>query len=233
MITLPDPIPFSVTDTHYNITNIGSYPRVTKVLEVVKWDKGALIGWEKHLISRYLKENINLRPLDALLKEACCLANNELIKAGKFGTRCHNWIEADIEDKCQMHERDILPFINNYKTWRSDWKIDGLQSLAIEYPVYSTLFEYAGCIDWLAVDPLDNIYLFDWKTSNAFRQKYYAQVASYCQAFEELTGLKIKQTFIVRFNKFKEGYEVKELTDRKKWFDIFLSCLEIHKEIGD
>jgi len=233
MITLPDPIPFSTTDTRYNIPNIGSYPRVTKILEVVNWDKGALIGWEKHLISRYLKENINIRPLDALLKEACCLAKDELVKAGKFGTKLHDWIEADIQGQMPPEEREMLAGIRNYKNWKTDWKIDGLKSIGIEYPVYSILFEYAGCVDWLAVDLLDNIYLFDWKTSNAFRQKYYAQVASYCNAFEELTRLKIKQTFIVRFNKFKDGYEVKELTDRKKWFDIFLSCLEIYKELGD
>jgi len=65
--------------------------------------------------------------------------------------------------------------------------------------------------------------LLDWKSSNSLEHDEYAeQLSAYSQALYELTGVRPRDHWIVRLDKYKARYEVVRVTDRVKAFKAFI-----------
>eukprot|EP01095_Lingulamoeba_sp_RSL-Kostka_P011430 TRINITY_DN432_c0_g1_i1.p1 TRINITY_DN432_c0_g1~~TRINITY_DN432_c0_g1_i1.p1 ORF type:complete len:286 (+),score=82.15 TRINITY_DN432_c0_g1_i1:68-925(+) len=76
-----------------------------------------------------------------------------------------------------------------------------------------------------------NIIVIDWKTSNSIYDEYAVQLSAYAKAYEEMTGKPVHEGWIVRFNKEKPGYVARRIKNIDECFNIFLSCLNIFKNL--
>ncbi len=68
----------------------------------------------------------------------------------------------------------------------------------------------------------------DWKTSNSMHLEYALQVSAYAHAYSEMTGQKISEGWIVRFDKStRKAPQVKVVADLKESFDAFLAAKKL------
>jgi hypothetical protein len=95
--------------------------------------------------------------------------------------------------------------------------------------VYNSKDGYAGTLDSLILLKDKRIALLDYKTSKYIYDTYELQVAAYIRAYEEMQKAKIDTAFILRFDKGagKKVFEVKEIRDISKQYEIFLCALKL------
>ena len=231
----------SVKYTHsgigYNITNIGTYVRVSNVLKMINFDEGYLAKWMIKKSDEYFKKNISpnekydgksvLYTFDKALK-----APEEFASASSvYGNQLHDWLEAFLNTgvfpslpKSEYADTSICA--QSMQKFINDAHITKELSVKPELFTYSTKFQYAGCVDWLCYRNGQYI-LFDWKTTNYFQPKYYCQVSAYWKSLEELYGIKISKAMIITFNKKAVGYTVNTVTENEvnDYFDLFKAGL--------
>lgn len=111
-------------------------------------------------------------------------------EAGRAGTKVHDAIEDLLNGMLLTKENYSLEEwfkINSFVEWHKVYKPE---ILAIELPVFSKEYGYAGRSDLIA-RMNGQIYVLDWKTSRSMHKNFYLQFASYAQAIEEMTDLKV------------------------------------------
>jgi len=75
--------------------------------------------------------------------------------------------------------------------------------------------------------------MIDWKTSNSIHKPEYAmQIAAYKYAFHEMTGLKIKNTFIVKLDKKTPNYTLAAVINTNKAFIAFRNLSKVYEYIN-
>lgn len=225
----------------------GAFPRVSCVLDSVNWASEALDRWKTKLIVKYAEDDTatlyDKTQMLQLLNRALATPGEELRKAGRFGTTVHDYVEkflntGEKSDLSKIASKTLTTAIGSVDKFFTEWNISPstVHIVANEFPFYSASGKYAGCIDSLIQDMNSgNLFLFDWKTSNAFRQKYYLQTAAYWYGFEEMTGQKIDKVYIVVFHKDSVGYEVKEMDKAlyAKYLPAWQSALTIYNFINN
>lgn len=76
--------------------------------------------------------------------------------------------------------------------------------------------------------------LVDFKTSNSIDKVEYAmQTSAYWQALKEMTGLKTKRIYVVRFDKKQAKYDIKTVNHRPSCFKAFLGCSKLYDWLED
>lgn len=104
------------------------------------------------------------------------------------------------------------------------WLKARLEHFASEIMVGSRSLMYGGRIDLLAKDTAGKLILLDFKTSKYVSPSYFAQVAAYKLAFEEMYGLEVYRTAIVQcpreFTEKNMGFGIYEFK-AKPYEDIF------------
>eukprot|EP01113_Clastostelium_recurvatum_P008677 TRINITY_DN14118_c0_g1_i2.p1 TRINITY_DN14118_c0_g1~~TRINITY_DN14118_c0_g1_i2.p1 ORF type:complete len:183 (-),score=43.68 TRINITY_DN14118_c0_g1_i2:143-691(-) len=160
--------------------------------------------------------------------------------AADVGTRAHIVIDDHVIggraiDLSTM-EPDVVPVMQGFDAWR---KSCGLELLQRDTIVYSTKHGYAGAMDALGRKLITTkkdkggLVVLDWKTSNQFSSDYAYQVAAYAHAFEEMTGEKVDEAWVVRFDKAKPKYEVRKVKSLKQSFEIFHSALKLWRATNE
>ncbi len=134
----------------------------------------------------------------------------------KDGTHCYE------TRKAQKH---LMSFHN----WFHEFN-PVINSIKPEQVVGSKKYKYAGTLD-LICEKDGELWLIDFKTSAGIYTNYERQVAAYKTAYEEMYGVVVAHTAILRTGTtHKAGYEFKEVS---RGFDSFLNVYNTYLDDND
>ena len=152
----------------YQITGVDGepYPSVTMVTGSL--EKGFLLPWTSKMIREanaaefgvYAEHGRVLTPtsLNLILDRTKHAAKNYAMKSADRGTRAHEVIESLLGDAEPLHDDDLSPYIEGFKSWQTRFKPE---VVATETVVYSDQYGYAGRAD--VVFRLNGVlYVGDW-----------------------------------------------------------------------
>lgn len=198
-----------------NVTKI-LYPRsVTQIVGIL--DKPALVYWAANTTCDYLRnkimpgqsyDEIELSELfDAARKNFRSISN----RAKSVGTLVHEWIEEVLKRKIalnpQIPDLPINPQARNACTAVIEWMNQHhFVPLQPEVKLYSRRHNIAGTMDWPAMVD-GELSIVDWKTTKradnalGLYDEMILQIDTYATIYEEMTGTRVKQSWVVRIDK--------------------------------
>lgn len=184
--------------------------------------KDFLAPWAAKLAAEYVLDNMHDGTRAALLDEAkkqFKIAADSGARAGKLG---HLYVEAKLNKKevtmpsSEADKKVVESVASAFESFMEDWKPEILE---IEKVVYSKTHNYAGTADFVAKIK-DKLIIGDWKTTNTsyynpdgIYASYFAQLGAYSLAYEEMTGEKVEELYIVNLPKDGGEYKLKRLED--------------------
>jgi CRISPR/Cas system-associated exonuclease Cas4 (RecB family) len=150
-------------------------------------------------------------------------------EAGEFGTKIHKACERLLLGDELDLERDYpktreKQFIVSFANWYNDTLP---RNMKVELKVGHLDLRYAGTLD-LYCEIGDQKCIIDYKTSSSVRLNHELQITAYKEAYQEMYGVKIDKTYVLRLgSRHKRGYELKEV-DRpfshfKSVYDTFIT----------
>lgn len=150
-----------------------------------------------------------------------------LKEAGMRGTRVHDAVEALLEGEELWHHHYSLDEWNRVNAFVSWYKEANPQILGVEVALFSEKYGYAGRVDCVCI--LDGkVTVIDWKTSGSMYPHFPLQFASYAQAIEETTDLKIQQTAGLQLgSKSKKGWKLEVHENWREHLRMFLTVRDI------
>lgn len=162
--------------------------------------------------------------LDKWLEKHPVWAPRKVAAANAIGTAFHRGVELLIKGLREESTRRIRAMLTRWRGWADivDVCIDHT-----ELRVVSHKHTYSGTLD--AVGTLDGEpCVFDWKTSSGIKDDMALQLSAYANAYEEMTGVKVRKGLIVLVSKDKPKHKltVKEYKLDKRLFNQFLKRLE-------
>lgn len=142
-------------------------------------------------------------------------------EAGERGTRVHDAIDCLLRGNTLMENSysleewvKIKAFVDWYEEYRPE-------ILATEMSLFSRKYKYAGRVDCIA-KVAGELCVMDWKTSGSIHENFPLQFASYAQAIEEMTDLKIVNTGCLQLGaKNKSGFKFIIYPDWKDHLKVF------------
>lgn len=215
------PSDFTTEDSCYRIQG-KEYYRVTHVLSIIA--KNRLRHW---------------------LAKVGYKESNRIIETRQaLGTHVHKLIELYLKGQkinLGTYETEIQEGMCKFYEFA---KLANLEPEALEQRLWSNAHDYAGTADYVGQYtspvkflvrghapkfPKSAFVVGDWKTSKDIYPQYWLQIAAYCFAFKELTGITPDGGFICRI---RDGtLKVKEKTwdELQLEYKAFLSAVELHK----
>lgn len=215
------PKDFDVNKKNYIIKG-KSYVRVTRSLDVIS--KPGLIIWFQNVGKRVAEKVIKDRQVlgtqaHSLFEKLC---KDETVDSNKY----HDEIQMDIrlfknfKEKCivsvdALEQRlwskkhgygGTTDFIGYYKT-NKEWLVRG------QTPIFTKTSFVIG----------------DWKTSRDIYPEYWLQLAAYCVAFKELTGIEPDGAFIAHFRNGKIRIKEKSYQDLLEEFKTYKAVLILYR----
>jgi hypothetical protein len=203
---------------HFYTSDTGRLPSSTTIL--AELNKPALIDWAARETSNYILNNIETSNKSEFKKDEIIETVNKASKqhqyikkkAAEIGSNVHKLIENYIKNQIQnkiinlTEEKKYPAAFDAFIKWEKDF--EAIHSYT-EFRVISKLWGgYAGTLD--LISEIDNkIFLVDLKTSNAIYDEFIMQLASYRNAYQEMTGNKIYSMGILRLDKNELKYEWK------------------------
>jgi len=182
---------------------------------------------------------------------------DRLEEAGEVGHIAHAWIEMYIKAilaNDQSRQEELLAKFPDDERARNccfaalGWmKNHNVRWIGTERKIYSRKWKYAGTLDGLCVvdscsDPKccprpfkDRLTVSDWKTSNYLYKEYRLQTAAYQYAYEEETGEKIQDRWIIRLGKEDAEFDPwhVEADQYYRDFQAFRLALELRRTVGE
>jgi hypothetical protein len=131
-----------------------------------------------------------------------------LAAAAKFGRAGHKACELLDKNTLDFNtlSEHLFPYVTHWLDYKVDNQIEKIN--AIEMPVYSKKWGYAGTLDRVVNDNI----LIDIKFSSVISPTTALQLALYKVAYEEMTGNKIKERLCVQLT--QDGYKVYTYKDK-------------------
>lgn len=150
-----------------------------------------------------------------------------LKEAGLRGTKVHDAVERLLDgDELWNHHFSLDEWhrIDAFVRWFQATKPE---ILAVEVALFSPKHGYAGRVDCVCI--IDGkVTVIDWKTSGAMYPHFPLQFASYAQAIEETTSLKVDQTAGLQLGtKSKAGYKFEVHEGWRMDFEMFKTVKQI------
>lgn len=183
-----------VDGTHYYYVNEEFYPSVTRILDIAGPKEYGLINWFK----QNSPDEIDSKSKEALEK----------------GSMVHHLLEELLNGviiPLASYPDPVKKLIARFYDWYMIFKPTDYLT---ESTVASFKFKYAGTLDLVATINGKRV-LVDFKTNKSgvyFSNKL--QVMAYKQAYEETTGEKIDECYVLRLgSQHKAGYEFKLIDD--------------------
>jgi CRISPR/Cas system-associated exonuclease Cas4 (RecB family) len=195
-----------VPHTPYTL-NGEEIPSVTEIIGII--DKPFLRMW-------YGKNGI--RECERIKKES-----------GELGSRVHDAIEAYLRgDIPAVNSHQETEMLQHFVRWR---EFSDFRPVELELKVVSERYRFHGTFDALGTfGDSTELVMCDWKTSSKIDDTYALQLSAYAAAYEERTGIAVKEGLIVRMDKKEDArklIEVKQFKNLPRYFEIFLSCLDL------
>jgi len=127
------------------------------------------------------------------------LAVRKTAAANAIGTAFHEGAEGLLWGRNVLAHGRVHHMLARFEQW-----LDGVHLLPVEteLKVISRKYGYAGTLDAIAEQD-GKFVLLDWKTSAGLYPDMELQLSAYAQAYEEMTGKKIKRGVIVLVSKKK------------------------------
>ncbi len=200
--------------TVYKTSNGERVPSVTTILGIL--NKPALIDWAWKLGT----EGIDYK----------AVRDN----AGDIGTLAHYLILCDIRgekpDTSEYSPQDVdkaETCLLKYWEWR---KTNPIKPILVEHPLVSEQYRYGGTLDCFAQrEDTGELVLVDFKTGKAIYSEYFYQLAAYENLLAE-AGHRFDKTMVLRIGRDEaEGFEVRDIGNLDKHFEVFKSCLNIYR----
>ena len=197
-------------------------------------DKSAsLVPWAVGLARDYLadkwKENLNADEWNILILEACRQHQIVKEKGGSVGKDVHKWAEQFLQGKepPMPVDEQVRKGVEAFLKWIEQAKVKVIET---EKHVYSARYDYAGITDLIAeID--GRLAVVDFKTSKGLYNDYLYQVAAYEVAYREMTGSKVKDVWLVRFDKNTGEFDphlIDKFENANNW-GAFHACLVLKR----
>src|SRR3990167_4874344 len=137
--------------------------------------------------------------------------------AGFWGHTAHDFIDKYLIAEISGTEKPTIPSDNPpvcaaVRSFLKFMSENNIVPIASELLVGSEKLRCAGTLDFICLMD-DKLTLIDWKSSNSADQMFSLQVMAYKKMFEEMTGLKIKQSKIVLLSKNNDDVSVYDIKD--------------------
>lgn len=151
-------------------------------------------------------------------------------ESGELGSRLHDAIESYLKgDMPAVNNQKETAMLERFIQWRNE--VD-FRPVELELKVVSERHKFHGTFDALGTfGDSTELVMCDWKTSSGINDDYALQLSAYAAAYEEQTGIGVTKGLIVRMDKkgldAKKPFEVKEFRNLPRYFDVFLSCLDV------
>ena len=153
-----------------------------------------------------------------------------------IGNITHEWVEAAINWKLEGGDIPEMPkqeeavnAIDAFKDWVSQNVVEWKSS---EEKLFNRKYRYAGTVDARAI--INGEYcVIDWKTSKAVYPEYHLQVAAYAKAVEDIHGIPVDATYILRCDKATGRFEAVRSTAIEENFQAFLAALTLHRRMKE
>lgn len=239
------------TPIGYDIKGVGSFARVSNILAMANFGNDILEGWKKK--QRKKAFELGISDIDNKTDLISTGWNNTLElwdysygapdritkQSAEFGTLLHEFLEVylttgvmkDVPKHAyadtSICRQSMIKFVN-------DWNLGPNTTFKAECLIWSNVYNYAGCIDYIAVKD-GKVYILDWKTTGHLHSKYLLQLSAYWMALEErakeynLPG-PIEHVYLVRFDKAHPYYEYIDFGREQmlQYFEVFKSLINIY-----
>jgi len=212
----------------------GEYiPAVTSVLSTTIAKQKFLMPWAVKMGAEwfrdnrkdYMKGNVTVDDMVKGIKGAYRQKSEGAIQLGKL---VHQWCEDAILWKLGKGEVPKMPedeaaanAVNAFRDWV---KLNDVEWIAAEQPLYNRKHKYAGTVDAVA-NVNGEFSVIDFKTSNKVYDEYYLQVAAYGKCVEDIYGKPIEKAYILRFDKATGDFDAVESNDVDIDFITFCGLL--------
>ena len=242
---------YESTPTGYHIHNVGNYARVSNILAMANFGNDILDNWKY----KKRRDAFNNYALDILCQPEFVTPTSQEImdlydasykvpedytkQSAEFGTLLHDFLETflttgEIKEikphpyaDVNICKASMLKFVN-------DWHLGPHTTIKAECLIWSDVYKYAGCIDYVA-HINGKIYIMDWKTTGSLHTKYLLQLAAYWNALEErakdyhLTE-PIEHVYLIRFDKEAPYYEAVDFGREQMlyYFEVFKSLVNVY-----
>lgn len=152
-------------------------------------------------------------------------------EAAAVGTLAHALIQANLQGETldtamfspvqvDLAENSVLSFYE----WKGRHKVE---PIICEVPMVSDTMRFGGTVDCYC--KLDGKpVLLDFKTGKAIYEEYFVQTSAYKELLIE-NGYPVEEVKILRVGRDEtEGFEERSIKDTRKYFEIFLSLLNVY-----
>jgi len=207
-------------------------PSVTTVIGRFK-DSGALLHWA---FNQGLEQG---QAIGEGTREKPPFLYEKRDEAGDIGTLAHEMVEAYVNGEnhlklllpeygAEKNEKALNAF-QQFRTWLENTKIEIISKWQ-EQSMMSAKHLYGGTPDAIGRDSNGDLVLLDWKTSKGVYPDMLAQVAIYCQLWEEnhpnepITG----GVYILRFAKDYPDFSAHYFGDYQLGLDYFLTARKLY-----
>lgn len=221
-----EPEDYTSTHKEYNIDG-KKYIRVTRSLSII--GKPGLMSWFA---------SVGRKKADAVIK------NRQ-----NLGTKVHKLIELKLKKKPlylnKLPKNEFNDEVKlDMKLFAAFNKEAELQAEALEQHLWSNLHRYAGTADYIGRYVTPERFLVrghkpkflksshvvgDWKTSRTIYPEYWLQLAAYCMAFKELTGIQLNGAFIVQFRFGRVKVKEKTYDELMVEFEAYKHALALYQ----
>ena len=224
-------------------------PSATRVLAVIS--KPDLVPWGLKVGANWLEKNLfhdadasskntkvykSRMALEPLLKGMKSAYRGTSKNALNIGTITHEWVEGAVNWKLgegeipQMPQQDeAVNAIHAFKDWVGQNVVEWKSS---EEKLFHRKHKYAGTVDARAI--INGEYcVIDWKTSKAVYPEYHLQVAAYAKAVEDIHGIPVDATYILRCDKATGRFEAVRSTEIEENFRAYLGALTLYRRLKE
>ncbi len=186
-------------------------PGVTTILSVL--NKPALIHWAWNLGIEGIdyKKFVDDKAAIGTLAHDMALCH---VKGQESDTSEYSKAQIDLAETCFL----------KYLDWESQHT---MEPVVTEEALVSEKYQYGGTADNYCI--LDGIpTLVDYKTGKAIYPEMFFQLAAYVNLLKE-NNYPVERAMILRMGRNEmEGFEVKEMSDLKKEWQVFQNCAKIY-----
>lgn len=242
---------FTVTPTGYNIVRVGTFARVSNILAMANFGNDILDTWKynkrRNAFNTYSLDvlstpdvfSVTRDDMMALFDAAYQVPDAYTKQSAEFGTLLHDFLETylttgEIKEIKPHPYADVNICRDSMLKFVRDWNLGPHTTIKAECLIWSNVYKYAGCIDYVAHKD-GKLYIMDWKTTGSLHTKYLLQLAAYWVALEERAkeyGIpeKVEHVYLVRFDKEAPFYETIDFgrEQMQYYFEIFKSLINIY-----
>ncbi len=221
-------------------------PSVTTILGRMLDKSKMLVPWSCNVAMQAFLDRVEAdtaysrKELDAIGHKLKNAHKAVLDNAGKTGSAVHRWVESYLAARAAgrgFPSPPVEPKVRSCCSAARKWiqEVD-LRPMAIEKILYSRMYGFIGTTDLTAAAVVNGrSAVCDWKSSSRLHTSYRLQLAAYALMWEEMTGERLDDRWLVRLDKNDSEFEAEQLdpATMQDEQDAFVMLAKAHKILND